>query len=212
MVPTAVLRNATPSNYNDQRILLWGETLEKPSISWGPKDFTVTREHGAELLSLRRQPHRSRLRIVRHCHGGIGFGSAHSPRLAPLASRSSCASVSSSGVYRRYHQANPALTSSWFKLRPSGRSTTPTVRPYRSRSTPCTVTVLAKTRFDVNCLARFAERLPFLRAVNAVQTDALALAVVHHRDGVAVGHAHHTAGEVGGEGLTGYESDAKEQR
>ncbi len=35
---------------------------------------------------------------------------------------------------------------------------------------------------------------------------------VLHGDGVADWHAHHAAGEVGGEGLTGYESDAKEQR
>ena len=46
------------------------------------------------------------------------------------------------------------------------------------------------------------ERLPLLRAVNAVQPDALALAVVQHRDGVTVGGAHHAAREVGGEGLT----------
>ncbi len=61
-------------------------------------------------------------------------------------------------------------------------------------------------------LGSFAKCLASLRAVNAVQPDALAFALVQDRDGVAVADADHAAGEVGGEGLTGYESDAKEQR
>jgi len=42
--------------------------------------------------------------------------------------------------------------------------------------------------------------LALLRAVNAVQPNALALAVVQDRDGVAVADAYRAAGEVGGEG------------
>ncbi len=61
--------------------------------------------------------YRYRFLITRHSHGGIGLASAHSPRFALLASRSSCASVSSSGAYLRYHHANPAFTSSRFNTR-----------------------------------------------------------------------------------------------
>ncbi len=51
-------------------------------------------------------------------------------------------------------------------------------------------------------LGSFAKCLASLRAVNAVQPDALAFALVQDRDGVAVADADHAAGEVGGEGLT----------
>jgi len=56
--------------------------------------------------------------------------------------------------------------------------------------------------YQLGCelLGSVAECLALLRAVNAVQPDALALAVVQHRDGVAVRHAHDLAGEVRGEG------------
>ncbi len=36
--------------------------------------------------------------------------------------------------------------------------------------------------------------------------------MIKDRARITIGHAHYAAGEVGGEGLTGYESDAKEQR
>ena len=49
-------------------------------------------------------------------------------------------------------------------------------------------------------LGSLPKRLPLFRAVNAVQPDTLALAVVQHGDGVAVADAHHAASEVGGEG------------
>ncbi len=45
-----------------------------------------------------------------------------------------------------------------------------------------------------------------------MQPYALALAVVQDRDRVAVADAPHTAGEVGGEGVTGKQRKAKEQR
>ena len=44
-----------------------------------------------------------------------------------------------------------------------------------------------------------------------MQPDTLALPVVQHGDGVAIGHAHHAAGEVSGEGLTGNQRKAEEQ-
>ncbi len=43
-------------------------------------------------------------------------------------------------------------------------------------------------------------------------TSGLVTRTVQHRDGVTIADAHHAAGEVGGEGLTSYESDAKEQK
>jgi len=60
----------------------------------------------------------------------------------------------------------------------------------------------ALPQFQLGCelLSSLAERLPLFRAVNAVQPDALAFAVVQHRDGVTVADAHHAASEVGGEG------------
>ncbi len=73
------------------------------------------------------------------------------------------------------------------------------------------MTVWPNTSFDVACLARAPNGLALLRTVDAVEPYALTLAVVQDRDGIAVADAHHAAGEVGGEGLTGYESEAKEQ-
>ncbi len=61
-------------------------------------------------------------------------------------------------------------------------------------------------------LGAVAERLPLFRAVNTVQPNTLALAIVQHSDGVAIGHAHHAAGEVGGEALAGKQGEADEQR
>ena len=51
-------------------------------------------------------------------------------------------------------------------------------------------------------LGAVAERLALLRAVDAVEPNAFALAVVQHGDGVAVRDTDHAAREVGGEGLT----------
>jgi len=60
--------------------------------------------------------------------GGTELGSAQSPRLAALASPSSRSSSRYSAAYLRYHHASPGLTGSRFRLRPSGRMTSPTVR------------------------------------------------------------------------------------
>ncbi len=59
---------------------------------------------------------------------------------------------------------------------------------------------LPEDRCGRELLGSLAERLALFRAVNAVQPDALALAVVQDRDRVAIGDAHHAASEVGGEG------------
>ncbi len=61
-------------------------------------------------------------------------------------------------------------------------------------------------------LGSVAERLPLLRAVDAVQPDTLAFAVVQHGDRIAVADAHDAASEVGGEGLTRNQRKAKKQR
>ncbi len=50
-----------------------------------------------------------------------------------------------------------------------------------------------------------------LRAVNPVQPDALALAVVQDGDGVAIGDAHDAASEVGGEAGSGKQCIDEEQ-
>ncbi len=67
-------------------------------------------------------------------------------------------------------------------------------------------------RSSITSVTDRAQRLTLPGAVDPMQPDALALAVVHDRDRVAVGHAHHAAGEIGGEGLTGKQRKAKEQR
>ncbi len=117
-----------------------------------------------------------------------------------VGSRSSCASVSSSGAYLRYHHANPALTSSRFGERPSDSK-------HLTHRAPIAVTIqdvhgdgLPGDQRGRELLGPLAEHLPLFRAVNAVQSDAFALALVQHRDGVAVCHSHHATGEVGGEG------------
>ncbi len=61
-------------------------------------------------------------------------------------------------------------------------------------------TPLPKVR--CNLLDPFAKRLPLLRAVNPVQPDALAFAVVQDRDRVAVRDAHDAAGEESPSGTT----------
>jgi hypothetical protein len=54
-----------------------------------------------------------------HSQGGTGCASAHKPRPAARASASSVPSVTSL-EYLRNHQAQPSLTSSRFRFRPSG--------------------------------------------------------------------------------------------
>ena len=69
------------------------------------------------------------------------------------ASRSRSCRIVSCRAYRRYHQANPARTSSWLGFRPSGNMISATVRRYRSTSWTHTVTTFPNDRSPVNCLA-----------------------------------------------------------
>ncbi len=65
----------------------------------------------------------------------------------------------------------------------------------------------AKGKVRCELLGSGAERLALLRAIDAVQPNALTLAAVQDRDGVAIGHAHHAAAKVGGEGRRGHEME-----
>ncbi len=62
----------------------------------------------------------------------------------------------------------PALTNSWFSIRPSGSITSPTVRRYLSCFHGH---VLAKGELGGELLGTLPERLPFLRTINALEPD-----------------------------------------
>jgi hypothetical protein len=93
-------------------------------------------------------------RHSRHFHGGTAWGSLHSPRSSWRASSSNHWSGVSYGADCRDHQAIPALTSSWLRLRPSGKSTSPTTSPERSVSRTSTVTTCWNASALANCRAR----------------------------------------------------------
>jgi hypothetical protein len=93
-------------------------------------------------------------------HGGMGFGSAHKPRLACCASCSRAPKLTSF-EYGRYHQARPARSSSRLTFVPSGNRTSATVRPWRSFRSTRIITSLPWTRVDVNCFAFLPKAWPF---------------------------------------------------
>lgn len=97
---------------------------------------------------------------LRHSQGGMGFLSAHRPLLAALAPASNAFSFRSFGAYLRDHQAKPAPTSSWFRFMPSGRMTSPTMRPYLSVVWTWTLTSLRNAHSDVNRSARLPKGCP----------------------------------------------------
>jgi hypothetical protein len=94
------------------------------------------------------------LDFFRDSHGGTASSSFQRPRRDSLASLSSRSNVSSL-EYFRYLQARPFRTISRFKLRSSGRTTSPRVLPYLSRPRSSTITSLPKESSDAVCFELF---------------------------------------------------------
>ncbi len=104
-------------------------------------------------------PRRSRS-IFRHSQGGMGLLPVHRPRFSALAPASNAFNVRSFGAYLRYYHARPMLTSCLFRLRPSGRMTSPTIRPYLSVVWTRTSTSIPNAISDVNRFARVPKGCP----------------------------------------------------
>ena len=59
--------------------------------------------------------------------------------------------------------------------------------------------ILAKGQLGRELLGAFPERLPFLGAIYAVESDLFSSRAVHHRDGVTVQHANDSTSKISGQ-------------